>query len=50
MLSPNTVPNRIKPIKALLVSNEVDVSWGMINKMYPREVKSEDRAYTREEI
>lgn len=50
LLSPNTVPNRIKPIKALLVSNEVDISWGLINKMYPREVKSEDRAYTREEI
>ncbi len=50
LLSANTVPNRIKPIKALLVSNEVDVSWGLINKMYPRETKSEDRAYTREEI
>lgn len=25
-LSPNTVPNMIKPIKVLLVSNEVDVS------------------------
>ena len=49
-LSPNTVPNRIKPIKALLVSNEVDVSWKLINKMFPRETKSEDRAYTREEI
>ena len=50
LLSSNTVPNRIKPIKALLVSNEVDVSWGLINKMFPRETKSEDRAYTREEI
>jgi len=50
LLSPNTVPNRIKPIKALLVSNEVDVSWSLVNKMFPREVKSEDRAYTREEI
>ena len=50
LLSSNTVPNRIKPIKALLVSNEIDVSWKLINKMFPRETKSEDRAYTREEI
>jgi len=49
-LSPNTVTNRIKPIKALLTANEIDVSWKLINKMFPREVKSEDRAYTREEI
>ena len=49
-ISPNTVTNRIKPIKALLTANEIDISWKLINKMYPREVKSEDRAYSREEI
>ncbi len=49
-ISPNTVKNRIKPIKALLASNEIDVSWSMINKMLPREVRSDDRAYTKEEI
>jgi len=49
-ISPNTVKNRIKPIKALLSANEIDVSWSMINKMFPREVRSEDRAYTKEEI
>jgi len=49
-ISPNTVKNRIKPIKALLSANEIDVSWTMINKMFPREVRSDDRAYTKEEI
>lgn len=49
-LSPNSVSNRIKPIKALLSANEVDISWKMINKMFPREIKSQDRAYTRKEI
>ena len=49
-ISPNTVKNRIKPIKALLSANEIDVSWTMINKMFPREIRSEDRAYTKEEI
>ncbi|HSA76496.1 MAG TPA: hypothetical protein VLE02_03020 [Nitrosarchaeum sp.] len=49
-ISPNTVSNRLKPIKALFVSNEIDMSWTLINKMFPRETKSEDRAYTREEI
>ena len=49
-ISPNTVSNRLKPIKALFASNEIDMSWTLINKMLPRETKSEDRAYTREEI
>ena len=26
-LSPNTVANKIKPIKALLVTNDIDTSW-----------------------
>jgi len=49
-ISPNTVKNKIKPIKALLSANEIDVSWSMINKMFPREVRSDDRAYTKKEI
>ncbi|MDH3617569.1 MAG: site-specific integrase [Nitrosopumilus sp.] len=49
-ISPNTVKNRVKPIKALLSANEIDISWSMINKMFPREIRSDDRAYTKEEI
>ncbi len=46
----NSVPNKIKPIRALLVSNDVDISWTLIRKMLPRETKTQDRAYTRDEI
>ena len=49
-LSPNTVKSKINPIKALLTANEVDISWKLINKMFPREIRSDDRAYTKEEI
>lgn len=49
-LSPNTVPGKIKPIKALFAANDIDISWKMINKMLPRATKSDDRAYTKEEI
>ena len=49
-IRPNTVKNRIKPIKTLLTANEIDISWKLINKMLPRETKSEDRAYTKQEI
>ena len=49
-LSPNTVPNKIKPIKALLTVNDVDISWKLVNKMFPREVTSQDRAYARKEL
>ena len=49
-LNPNTLPNHIKPIKALLDSNAIALHWKSLYKMYPRERKSEDRAYTREEL
>lgn len=48
--SPNSVPNKIKPIKALLAAAEIDVSWKVINKMMPDQIKSRDRAYTRAEL
>ena len=48
--SPNSVSNKIKPIKALLVTNDIDISWKLINRMFPRETKSDDRAYSRSEI
>jgi hypothetical protein len=49
-LSPNTVPNHIKPIKALLDSGAVPIHWKSLYKLYLPEKKSEDRAYEREEI
>jgi len=50
-LSPNTVPNHIKPIKALLESNGVVIPWKTVYKLYPRaKPAAEDRAYAREEL
>ncbi len=49
-LGANSVPNKLKPIRALLVSNEIDISMSLIRKMFPRETQTQDRAYTREEI
>ena len=49
-LNPNTLPNHIKPIKALLDSNAVALHWKSLYKLYPRPKKTEDRAYTREEL
>ena len=49
-LKPNTARNRLKPIKTLLRANEIDFSWYLIDRMMPKETKSTDRAYTREEI
>ena len=49
-LNPNTAKNRLKPIKTLLHANEIAFSWYLIDRTMPKETKSEDRAYTREEI
>ncbi len=49
-LSPNTLPNLIKPIHALLDSNGVALHWKSLYRMYPRPTKTEDRGYTRREI
>lgn len=49
-LNPNTARNRLKPIKTLLRANEIDFSWYLIDRMMPKETKSGDRAYTRDEI
>lgn len=49
-ISPNTVPNYIKPIKVLLDQNDIAIIWKKIYNMYPREIKSKDRAYSLKEI
>jgi len=49
-LNPNTLPNHIKPIRSLLDSNAVPLHWKSLHKLYPRPMKTEDRAYTREEL
>ena len=49
-LSPNTLPNYIKPIKTLLIANDVLLNWKNLSRLFPREQKTDDRAYTREEL
>lgn len=49
-ISAGTAKNRLKPIKSLLKSNEVEISWYMVDKSLPKVGKSTDRAYTREEL
>ena len=49
-LNPNTAQNRLKPIKSLLRSNDIEFSWYLIDKSLPKKTRSDDRAYTREEI
>jgi len=49
-LSPATVKNRLKPIKALMKSNDIEMFWYLVDKSLPKPGKSQDRAYTREEL
>lgn len=50
-ISPQTLPNHIKPIKVLLDSNRIAIHWKSLTKLFPRIARgSNDRAYTREEI
>ncbi|CAD6368409.1 Integrase family protein [metagenome] len=50
-ISSQTLPNHIKPIRALLDANRIPLHWKSLNRLMPkRESKSQDRAYTREEI
>ncbi|QLH10259.1 site-specific integrase [Nitrosarchaeum sp. AC2] len=50
-ISSQTLPNHIKPIKVLLDANRIPIHWKSLHKLLPRrESKSQDRAYTREEI
>ena len=49
-LSLNTLPNYIKPIKALLDSNGVALHWKSLYKLYPRgNPAADDRTYTKGE-
>jgi len=50
-ISPQTLPNHIKPIKALLDSNRIPIHWKSLTRLFPRITRgSNDRAYTREEM
>src|SRR3989304_5150520 len=42
-LNPNTLPNHVKPIRALLDANSVPIHWKSLHKLYPRPKNTEDR-------
>jgi len=50
IMSPNTFPNYIKPIRRLLDANSVPLHWKSLQRLYPRGSISKDRAYQREEL
>lgn len=49
-ISAGTAKNKLKPIKSLLKSNDVEISWYLVDKSLPHTEKSKDRAYTRTEL
>lgn len=49
-LKPATLKNRIKPIKKLCKANDVEISWHLVDQSLPKVGKSEDRAYTLQEL
>lgn len=49
-IMPATIKNKLKPIKVLLKSNDVEISWYLVNRSLPKIGKSKDRAYTRTEL
>ena len=49
-LNPNTLPNHVKPIKSLLDANGIPIHWKSLYRLFPRPQKTEDRAYTKEEL
>lgn len=49
-INPNTVPNHVKPIKALLDANSIPIHWKSLTNMFPRSQETNDRGYEREEL
>lgn len=50
-MSSQTLPNHLKPIKALLDSNGIPIHWKSLTRILPRrESSSNDRAYTKAEL
>ena len=50
VISPARVRNLIKPIKALFAANDIDFSWKKLDRSIPKDGKSQDKAYTREQL
>ncbi len=50
-MNPSTLPNKVKPIKKLLIMNDVGLAWKRIYTFYPEKNNTyQGRGYTKEEI
>ncbi len=49
-MNPSTLPNKVKPIKKLLIMNDIGLAWKRIYTFYPEENNThQGRGYTKEE-
>lgn len=50
-LNPNTIPSYVNPVKLFLESNDIDLNWRKIKKLFPAPVKpTGDAAYSTEDV
>jgi len=50
-LNPNSIPSYVNPLKLFLESNDIDLNWRKIKRLFPAPVKpSGDAAYSTEDI
>jgi len=50
-LNPNTIPTYVNPLKLFLESNDIDLNWRKIRRLFPAPVKpTGDAAYSTEDI
>ncbi|MCH7967093.1 MAG: tyrosine-type recombinase/integrase [Thaumarchaeota archaeon] len=50
-VNPNTVPTYINPIKTFLETNDIDLNWRKIKRLYPHKIKrSGNSAYQTEDV
>ena len=50
-LNPNSIPSYVNPLKLFLESNDIDLNWRKIKRLFPAPVKHPgDAAYSTEDI
>jgi len=50
-LNPNTIPSYVNPVKLFLESNDIDLNWRKIRRLFPSPVKATgDSAYSTEDV
>ena len=50
-LNPNTIPSYVNPVKLFIESNDIDLNWRKIRRLFPAPVKATgDSAYSTEDV